>query len=142
MKGSYAMLIASLITLALTAAVYQNFQSAPTVEVTGVNAVVKGIKGNTFYVGCTTVSSVPLKVKAQGFFGVSFNFTNTGNATVYVTNVLASTPGFQVSNAYFSQSLPLSIPPSTSRNLYVAVQVDSVPYSGVVNFTVVVSGSP
>jgi len=64
------------------------------------------------------------------------NFTNPGNRTYYVENIETDTPGFSVSNNYFSESLPLSVGPGSSKTLYVAVQVPSGVYSGPVNLTV------
>ncbi len=141
MNGTYAVLIATIITLGFAAAVYQDFQSSPVITVTAVNVLTTSQGVKDFLVQGSPVIPVPFSVKAQGFFGVRLNFTNTGNRTVYVNNIVADTPDFLISSTYFSESLPLSVPPGVSKTLYVAVQVGSEGYSGEFNLTVVTSYS-
>ncbi|MGC8636384.1 MAG: hypothetical protein ACP5T5_05100 [Thermoprotei archaeon] len=141
MKGAYVLVVATLITLGFALAVYQNFQTSAVTTVTSVNALIVSKGMSAFQVEASPVIPTPFSVKAQGFFAVRLTFNNTGNRTVYVDNIAADTPGFTISSSYFSESLPLSVPPGTSRVLYVAVQVGPSQYAGSVNLTVAVSYS-
>jgi len=140
MKALYSSLIVGLVTLGFVVVIYQNYVSTPMVNVTGLGTDIV-YQGNAPSASGVIVTvhplvDVPFGVKASGFFGVEMNFTNPGNRTYYVENIETDTPGFSVSNNYFSESLPLSVGPGSSKTLYVAVQVPSGVYSGPVNLTV------
>jgi len=140
MKALYSSLIVGLVTLGFVVVIYQNYVSTPMVNVTGLGTDIV-YQGNApsesgVIVTVHPLVDVPFGVKASGFFGVEMNFTNPGNRTYYVENIETDTPGFSVSNNYFSESLPLSVGPGSSKTLYVAIQVPSGVYSGPVNLTV------